>query len=103
MRNTLIVAMAVSLVLIGGAFVTAEANSCSYDINLSPCSWDMSALLPWNWNWSAVSPCNWKPACALHFNSYAKPTESLAVAEVPAPATGNCAWHLPHFCEVCSR
>jgi hypothetical protein len=90
MRKTLILAIAISLVLVGGAFGTARAQAgpdtcyyegCDLNFNVSPCSWAYSELLPWNWNWSALSPCNWRSACALHFHNNPNPAAPPAQAE----------------------
>ncbi len=96
MRKILILAIMVSLVLVGGAFAaTAQAqtpsNTCSYQgcaltFNTSPCSWVWSALLPWNWNWSALNPYNWRSACRLKFESNPNPARSSRVAEATQPA-----------------
>lgn len=97
MRKALVVAIAVSLLLIGGGFATAQANgSC-------------------NINWSALSPCNWHvpSLCALHCNAAAAEPAPPA-AEVTPPTQEKCSlcsidwsflspcnWHWPHFCPVC--
>lgn len=94
MRKVLILAFAVALVLVGGAFATAQAatssNTCYYqgcklDFNLSPCSWSYCDLLPWNWNWSALSPCNWRSACGLAFISNPNPAGAHHVAQASSP------------------
>ncbi len=97
MRKALVVAIAVSLLLIGGGFATAQANgSC-------------------NINWSALSPCNWHAPnlCAFHCDAVAaEPTppaaevtpptqEKCSLCNINWSALSPCNWHWPHFCPVC--
>lgn len=109
MRKALVLAIAVSLVLIGGAFTTAQAQTgsntcyyegCSLEFNTSPCSWALSEVLPWNWNWSALSPCNWRSACGLKLTSEPTPAGPPPVAEASSTA---CHLHWPNLCHVCAR
>jgi len=54
MSKKLVLAIALSLVLVSGAFVNAHA-----DCGLNPCGWHFPSLCSINWN-----PCNWHwPSC----------------------------------------
>ncbi|MGA3117725.1 MAG: hypothetical protein ABSF90_25235 [Syntrophobacteraceae bacterium] len=54
MSKTLIVAMALSLVLVSGGLFSAQA-----DCGLNPCGWHLPSLCSLNLN-----PCNWHwPSC----------------------------------------
>ncbi len=96
MKKILILSIAIALLLVGGAFVSAQAQTggtchyegCALEFNSSPCSWAWCDVLPWNWNWSALSPCNWRSACKLTFISHPNPAaQPPAVAEA-IPQTG---------------
>ncbi len=58
MCKTLIVAMALSLVLVSGGLFSAQAdcglNPCGWRLNLNPCNWNLN---PCSWN---LNPCGWR-------------------------------------------
>ena len=63
MSKKLIVAMALSLVLVSGGLFSAQAdcglNPCGWHLNLNPCGWHFPSLCNLNLN-----PCGWHfPSC----------------------------------------
>jgi len=58
MSKKLIVAMALSLVLVSGGLFSAQAdcglNPCGWHINWNPCSWNLN---PCGWHWPSCFSC----------------------------------------------
>ena len=58
MSKTLIVALALSLVLVSGGLFSAQAdcwfNPCGWHLNLNPCNWHLTTC---GWHWPSCFSC----------------------------------------------
>jgi hypothetical protein len=81
MSKTLIVALALSLVLVSGSLYSARA-----DCGLSPCCWSAN-LYPCNWH---LTTCGWHwPSCFSCCNSHSKDMDRPNMDKTPAPNDRN--------------
>ncbi|HYA40137.1 MAG TPA: hypothetical protein VEF34_02450 [Syntrophobacteraceae bacterium] len=75
MSKTLILAIALSLVLVSGSLFSAQA-ACGC---LNPCNWHFPSLCSLNWN-----PCNWHfPCCGSKPVSHAQDMNKPVTTQAP--------------------